>query len=52
MGPIVIDYHVNSIGSEFNWDQRGMNEFVQIGHNGLVTWLYCMHITTICGNAT
>ena len=35
MGPIVIYYPVNIIGSEFKLDQQGLNEFVHPGPKGL-----------------
>jgi len=37
MGPIVIYYYVNSIGSEFKMDHLGQDEFVHQGQLGLNT---------------
>jgi len=36
MGPIVIYYHVNTLGSEFKLDPQGLKEFVHPGHKGLI----------------
>jgi len=35
MGPIVIYYHVNSIGREFNWTRKDCPHMRTVGYNGL-----------------
>ena len=32
MGPIVIDYHVNSIGREFNWTRKHCPQMRTVGY--------------------
>ena len=36
MGPIVIYYHVNIMESDFELARQGLNEFVHLGHKGLI----------------
>jgi len=36
MGPIVIYYHVNSIGLEYNWIREDCPQLRTVGYNGLI----------------
>ena len=36
MGPIVIYYHVIIMESDFELARQGLNEFVHLGHKGLM----------------
>ena len=35
MGPIVIYYHVNSMGEKFNWTRKDCPQMMTLGYNGL-----------------
>ena len=39
MGPIVIYYHANTIGREYNWTRKDCPEMRTVGYNGLTNEL-------------
>jgi len=47
MGPNVIHYYVNTIGSEFKLDLQKLNEIVQPGHKGLTVCVCITHIDSM-----
>ena len=48
MGPIVIYYHVNTIGREYNWTRKDCPQMWTVGYNGLnvsvVYTIACLNI--------
>ena len=44
MGPIVIYYHVNTIGREFIWTRKDCSQMRTVGYNGLMEFTFVCNL--------